>query len=390
MLRKMTVLALAMTIMVAACEQKAPTETPDTPGTIENNKPPVTLTIGHVGHDHQIALGIAAMEPEKMKEACGAYLKQIKEKEVYELVDGDKCLATLKILQVKGGSFMPTAMAEGQIDIGFGGVAAVAKFVDKGQPFKIVAPLHTDGDFLVVKKDSEATDWNSFIDQLKNSDKPIKVGYKASVAVAKLIFVRALTAEGIAWSQGEMEEGAKVIMVNVNGSKNILPTFQSGGIDAFVMNQPVPSIAKIKGMGKIIADLKDLPPEGRWTSHPCCCVATTDKVITEQKAILKTLLKLMAAATDLINSDTDLAVTDASKWTKKPEDVEADSVPGINYTVKPDEEYINGLKVWATLMAEEKQFTGALKDLAPDKVVDRICDMTICQEAIKELVLCQD
>ena len=37
-----------------------------------------TLTIGHVGHDHQIALGLAAMEPEFMQETCGVHLKELK------------------------------------------------------------------------------------------------------------------------------------------------------------------------------------------------------------------------------------------------------------------------------------------------------------------------
>jgi hypothetical protein len=46
---------------------------------------------------------------------------------------------------------------------------------------------------------------------------------------------------------------------------------------------------------------------------------------------------------------------------------------------------MKGMQVWARLMAEEKQFTGSLKGLEPAEVVERVCDMSICREALAEL-----
>lgn len=351
----------------------------------ERRAPPVTLTVGHVGHDHQIALGVAALEPERTRAACGVALAERKAGEIYDLVADGAAVARLKIRKVKGGSGMPAAMEAGQLDIGLGGVPAVAKFVDKGADIKIIAPLHTDGDFLVVGNDCPAKDWDSFVSLLKQRKSPLKVGYKAPVAVAKLIFVRALDAEGIAWSEGTAAPGATVVMVNVHGGKNIIPTFVSGGIDAFVMNQPVPSVAKVKGIGRIIADLRTLPPRGRWSKHPCCCVAATGKTLADHRAIVRAFLKVLIAATDVINNDKQAAALTAAAWTRQNPAVEKDSVPGINYTAVPGPAYMDGLKVWATLMAEERQFTGRLKGLEPAAVVELICDMSVCSEALTEV-----
>lgn len=354
-----------------------------TPG--DPDQPPVTLTVGHVGHDHQIALGVAALEGERFRKECGIYLKERKHREVYDLIDGGKPVARLLIRKVKGGSAMPAAMEGGQIDIGFGGVAPVAKFVDKGQPFKIICPLHTDGDFLVMKADSPLTDWASFVVAAKAAARPIKIGYKKPVAVAKLIFVRALAAEGVSWTEAAGAPGVQVVMINCQGAQNILPSLQAGVIDGFVMNQPQPSIAKIKKVGRIIADLKDLPPHGRWSRHPCCCVAASQKVLRDHPAVVKSFLKTIHLATALIQRDTDLAVRSAARWTRTDQEVEADSVPGIPYLSLPTAEYMQGIKTWAVLMTEEGQFTGALKGLSPDQVVERICQMRLCEQAAEEL-----
>ncbi len=347
--------------------------------------PPVTLTVGHVGHDHQIALGVAAIEGERLAARAGAYLREIKAREVYDLYEGEVLLARLRIRQVKGGSAMPAAMEAGQIDIGLGGVAAVAKFVDKGQPFRIIAPLHTDGDFLVVGSEMAASDWDAFIAAVRASDKPVRIGYKSPVAVAKLIFVRALAAEGVSWSEGVAEEGVDVVMGNCHGGKNSLPTLAAGEIDGFVMNQPQPAIAEIKELGTVIADLRMLPPAGRWDHHPCCCVATSEGVLTEHAGAVKALLKVLAAATELIAEDTDLAVGHATAWTRTDPAVEQASVPGIVYLAEPTEEYMTGLATWATLMAEEGQFTDNLVGLTAEQVVGRIADMTLCRQALAEL-----
>ncbi|KPJ72302.1 MAG: hypothetical protein AMS14_08050, partial [Planctomycetes bacterium DG_20] len=66
-----------------------------------------TLKVGHVGHDHHLALYVAALEGERFRNDFGIYLKELKAREVYDLVDGERTLARLNFIKVGGGSQMP-------------------------------------------------------------------------------------------------------------------------------------------------------------------------------------------------------------------------------------------------------------------------------------------
>ena len=123
--------------------------------------PPVTLTVGHVGHDHHLALYVAALD--RFRKDYGLGLREVKAREVYDLVESGQAVARLRLVKVGGGSRMPAAMSRGEIEIGLGGTLPVAKFADGGQPFKIICPLQADGDMLVMQANSPVTDWASFV-----------------------------------------------------------------------------------------------------------------------------------------------------------------------------------------------------------------------------------
>jgi len=346
--------------------------------------PPI-ITVGHVGHDHQIALYVAALEGEKLADAYGICLKMVKDREVYDLIDCGKTVARLKLVKVGGGAKMPAAMSRGEIDIGLGSVPAVAKFADGGQPFRIIAPLQTDGDMLVLKSGSQIGDWSTFVASARAATRgPLKIGYKAPVAVAKLIFERALREEGIAYGY-EGAAGEQVTLVNMRGGKNAIPLLSQGNIDGFVMNQPVVAIAVHKKIGKVVAELRDLPPADRWLDHPCCCVCATDGTLTEHRAAVQAFLKLIHAATRLIATDPKLAVERASEWTKVAADIEKISVPSIRYISTPDARWMTGMTTWVELMQEAGAFTGKYAATSADAVVDDLCDLAPCTAAEAEL-----
>jgi NitT/TauT family transport system substrate-binding protein len=356
----------------------------------KEGKTPI-LKVGHVGHDHQIALFIAALEGKRFQKEYGIYLKEKKPREVYDLIEGGKTLAELHIIKVGGGARMPAAMERGEIDVGYGGVAAVAFFRDKGNPMKILCPLQTEGDMLVVRPDLPADDWNSFVKYIKSSPKPLKIGYKAPVAVAKLIFMRALKEEGISYrvlggkAGGDEAIAGSVELVNLQGGKNMVPSLSSGAVDGFVMNQPQVSMAKVKKIGKVIAELADLPPAGKWKDHPCCCIVAQEEIIKAHRPVLKALMKLTLLATEWINADKIRAAGLAAKWTKIPLDVEKDSVPSIIFLAEFTDSWNQGMIVWADIMDEIGKFTKDLKGKTGDEFLGIICDTSLIEEASKEL-----
>lgn len=372
----LAVCIVSSALVGCADEQKAPTKA---------SAPPVSLKVGHVGHDHHLALYVAALEGERFKKNHGIYLKEVKSREVYDLIENGKTHARLRLLKVGGGSRMPAAMSRGEIEIGLGGTTAIAKFADGGSPFKIICPLQTDGDMLVMQKDSTVTDWTSFVAAAREGDRPLRIGYKAPVAVAKMIFERALKAENIICGYDANEGKSQVMLVNFGSEKSPIPLMETKAIDGFVMNQPAVSLAVHKGLGKVVAELRDLPPKGKWFNHPCCCVAATTDTIRKHPEPVKALLKVIILSTQLIRDDQQLAIACASRWTRYDRQVEKDSVPTIAYIAEPTDDWITGMKTWAEMMREVNLFKGKYATATPDEFVADVCDLTMCRQAAGEL-----
>ena len=370
---------LLLAVAVAGCGKR------EKPETKEDAAPPVTITVGDVRHDHQIALGVAALQADRMKAEFGIYLKEVKAREVYDLIEGDQPLARLMIKKVSGASAMPAAMERGEIQIGLGGITPVAKFIDNGQPIKIILPLHTDGDMLVMKKDSPIENWKDFVAAARKAKKPIRIGYKGPSAVAKLVFVGALKFEKIAFSDKGMAEGAKVLLINASGGKNMIPLLEKGEVDGIVMNQPIPAKVETKGLGKIVAELQNLPPAGKWTAHPCCIVVATETMLTKNRPVMLAFVKLLMGATKIINEDKVAAAELASKWTKQPQAVEDRSVPGIPYVARFTDSYARGLITWAEMMQDIGFFKKRLADKTPAQVVAEVVDPSLAAEAAEAL-----
>lgn len=346
---------------------------------------PVMLTVGHVGHDHQLALYMAAMAGENLAGASAPHLRLVKERQIYDLVDDGAVVARLKLIKVGGGSNMPAAMERGEIQIGLGGVPAVVKFADKGRPFRIICPLQADGDMLVMRTGSPVTDWASFVAACRADGPPLRIGYKAPVAVAKLVFIGALTAEGIAHTSKAASADDRVILVNMGGGKKAIPLLESGEIDGFVMNQPIVALAVHKGLGTVVAELRDLPPVGKWVNHPCCCVAASDETLAAHPEIVKSFLKVILLATERIKTDPDYAVEVASGWIKTPRAVEAASIPTVAYIGEPTGSWVSGMVTWLGLMQQAGGFNGRFAELSSAEFIAEACNLDFCRQAGEEL-----
>ncbi len=347
--------------------------------------PPITLRVGHVGHDHHLALYLAALKGERFEADYGIYLRELKPRHVYDLVDGERAMARLVLIKVGGGSRMPAAMSRGEIQVGLGGVVPVATFTDGGQPFRIICPLQTDGDMLVMQTDSPVGDWREFVAAAKADGPPLRIGYKAPVAVAKLIFERALAAEGIPYGYDAADPGVGVVLVNFGSEKSPIPLMESGAIDGFVINQPGVAVAVHKGLGKTVAELRDLPPAGKWINHPCCCVAATGEALAAHPEAIKAFLKVIMLSTQLIRDEPALAIDSASQWTKYDRAVEADSIPTIAYVAEPTDRWVAGMETWAEMVREVGLFTGKYADASPKEFVEDVCRLDLCRQAAVEL-----
>ena len=366
---------LICTAFLTGCKQKEESEAPDAA---------VTLKVGHVGHDHHTALFVALDNASEFAKQSGIDVKVVEDRKFYELLDRGRKVADLEIMKVGGASKMPTALAQDVIEVGFGGVAPVLASTDSGAPVKLIAPLHYKGDMFVVKPDFPAKTWEEFVAIAKATDKPLRIGYKNPVAVAKLVFEEALKHEGITYGGDPAQTGLQVQMINVKGGSRLNVSLGSGLIDGYAGNNPFPAIAVETGVGRIICDLEVLPP-GTFRDHPCCCIAANARAIEGKSEAIVDLLVLLMQGTEAINANPDKAVTAAVRWIGTSESVEQMSIPTSGYSMEPSEQWHKTMGKWLEAMNGLGIFRGKLQDLEPTDVPRVAYDLTLLEKARNQL-----
>ena len=338
------------------------------------------LRVGHVGHDHQTALYVACLNSERFRSGYGLWLEPIEPKKLYAIMDNGEKVGEVELFKAGGGSKMPTMMTQGHFEVGLGGVAPVMAFIDKGSPMKIIAPLHSKGDMLVVAPDNPATDWPSFVEWVRGRDEQVRIGYKNPLAVAKLIFQGALEHEKITHTGHPADTTAQVRMVLLKGERNLVPALQARTVDGYASNNPWCAIAESKGIGKTIADLNALPP-GTWRDHPCCCVAATDDAIAQKAGAVTRFLELIIAATDTINAEPQIGYRAASEWIGTSLEVERKSMATSGYATVPDDTFYHGMEATWENMVRLGQLTGELKAVEATDLRRRVYDFSLLAKA---------
>lgn len=342
------------------------------------------IRIGYVGHDHHSAVYISALRGEEMKEEYGIYLEPLREGELYALIENREKVTEIEFIRASGGgSVVPTSMAAGEFDLGFGGVVAFAASADQETGIAIVSPLHSRGDMLVVKPDNEAVfDWPSFLEWVRSSNEPVNMGYKNPKAVAKVIFEGALTEEGISFCQATAEPGAQIVMINMQGEGNLIPGLHTGIIDAYVSNNPWCALAEFNGEGKCVVELPDLPP-GIWSNHPCCAIAATYETRTEMRDETAAALRLFEAATDYINSNPQDAAEAVAEWLGNPVEVEIISMATSGYDVHVTDEWMSNMQTIVDNMRNLNLFSGPLAEAEWETTSELVFDFSLLPDHLR-------
>jgi len=345
---------------------------------------PTTLKLGHVSHDHHLALYVVLDNADEYAGETGLSVVVVRDRELYELFDAGRKVAELQIIKVGGGAKMPTALAQGVIDIGLGGVAPVLAACDRGAPVKLIAPLHSKGDMLVVRSDLPVDTWQDLVDRIKISEVPFRMGYKSPMAVAKLVLEDALRHEGISHSGDPSRADVGVHMINVKGGGKLNTALSEGLIDGYVGNNPFPAIGAEKGIGKIVSSLEDLPP-GRFGDHPCCCLAANTQALAGKKEIVVALLVLLLRANETINGDLDAGVRSACRWIGTSEDVERASIPTSGYSLEADAAWHGCMSVWFDAMNDLGALQNRLKGLQEEEAAAVAYDLSFLEQARERL-----
>jgi len=347
-----------------------------------NDKVPV-VKLGHAPHDHHSPLYIAAVKQEYFNDKIGVYFKEVQYKKEYLLYKDEKLLARVEIDSGTGGINLIRKLDEKLIDISFGGVPAVINMIDQGSSIKIIAPVMSEGAALVMDTKYPVNNWKDFVDFAKDRSEPVRIGYKVSKSVQNLIFESALRVEGLTFSKDITAEDVDIIVINLHGPKNLIPSLEAQVIDGFVVMQPYPALAEYSRDGKIVANLSSLPPKGSWVDHPCCALAAHSEFLQKDQRIIEALITLFQSSGEYIKSNPDESAGIVSEWLGTPKSVERVSLPTISFLSEYTKEWDRGVNIWIESLIKGGHLNGKVRNAYENSdVKNLIYDNTIYNRVI--------
>jgi NitT/TauT family transport system substrate-binding protein len=302
----------------------------------------------------------------------GYSLHPVLPKEKYELRKDGNAVALLDITVIKSGSETATLFAQKHLDMSLASITAIIAGIDKGSPMKIVSPLVLAAGGLVVPKDSQASTWKEFISWVKASKEPIRIGYHSPNSAPIIILEAALHAENISTSGDPNSMESKVILVDLKGIPNMLPALASKQVDAAVGPEPFPQTAVLQGQGKVIEQLRDMPPAGKWKTYPCCVVVGGDDIIAKDPDSVREFVTFINAASAWSNENRGKAGILAAEWLGLPPEVGKQSTQVFlqNFT----QSWKDGAAGYLTVLNDADYLTGVLKDKKYGEVESLLID----------------
>ena len=258
-----------------------------------------TVKIGYLPSDHDAALFVA--------DAQGLY----KEKNI-----------STELVQFNNGGDLMTAMASGDVDVGYVGIAPVLSSVSSGVPVKVISSAQVEGSGIIVTDDSNIKSAQDL------AGKTIATPGEASIQ--HVLLSAYLKANGM--SLDDVNESAmKVPSIN--------DALKTGNLPAAITFQPYVSLGETDDNIDKLVDSSEIMP-----GHPCCVVVASDDFIKNHEDTAKDIVAIHENATTFINEQIKANKTD-DIVKLLPEDIvadpaaEADSLQSFPFIFGLDDTY---------------------------------------------------
>ena len=258
-----------------------------------------TVKIGYLPSDHDAALFVA--------DAQGLY----KEKNI-----------STELVQFNNGGDLMTAMASGDVDVGYVGIAPVLSSVSSGVPVKVISSAQVEGSGIIVTNDSNIHSAQDL------AGKTIATPGEASIQ--HVLLSAYLKTNGM--SLDDINESAmKVPSIN--------DALKTGNLPAAITFQPYVSLGETDDNIDKLVDSSEIMP-----GHPCCVVVASDDFIKNHEDTAKDIVAIHENATTFINEQIKANKTD-DIVKLLPEDIvadpaaEADSLQSFPFIFGLDDTY---------------------------------------------------
>ena len=214
-----------------------------------------TVTIGYLPSDHDAALFVADAQGQFEKEGIST-----------------------KLVQFNNGGDLMTAMASGDVDVGYVGITPVLSSISKGVPVKVISAAQTEGSGIVVSQGSGISSASDLDGR--------KIATPGESSIQHMLLQYYLKENGMSIND------LKVSAMKVPSMNDALKTNK---IDGMITFEPYVSTAVANGNKLLVGSSEILP------DHPCCVVVASDKFIDNNPDETQKILEIHENTTKFIN-----------------------------------------------------------------------------------------
>jgi NitT/TauT family transport system substrate-binding protein len=312
-----------------------------------------SLTIAYHREDHAAPLFDACLYPRDFRARYGLYLKEVKSRALYTLVDGKRSTLSLRLVPFDSDSAVVTALRLDSAQVGIlASEDVLTAVITTALNIRIIAPLQHGGDLLVVNPSVPAADWKEFLAWVRAQDRPITIGYIGQYSTPALGLTQALEYDKVNYSGtlpgrdlSPRPESAKVQLVRADDRVALAAELSAGTFDAAVLQEPAATWVSMLQGSRTIGRTDTLPP-GRFEGHPGTVIAATGRAIVKQGEDLSRFLELMAVATHYANDRTQNTLGAVNKWLGNSPALESIAMGNIGFYSRPDARFTPGIWNW--------------------------------------------
>jgi len=247
------------------------------------------------------------------------------------------------------------ALAAGQIDMGYVGMAPAVLAAARKIPLSIVSGVNLEGSGLVTGMAIGS------VAELKSK----KIATPAPGSIQYIMFGMLLADNNLSFNDMEIFPGTVK-------PPDMPQSLQTGRIDGYFAWEPFVAKSVVGGYGKVLVESKDI-----WPGHPCCVIVARGDFVGSHDGTVAAVIRAHRRAIDYIETNPDEAKAIAAKWTKLDADVIDNALQRVKYTYSLNKDDVKRFVGEMIKLGE----TGAIKPIItsadipdPDKFADTVVD----------------
>ena len=300
------------------------------------------------------------------------HLRPIGDKQL-ELVKDGEVLAIFDYVVNDGGSHAATMMTQGTLDISYNSSTAIISAYDVGADLSIICPVQSGGVSIVASADAPYDDFEGLVEFAKNSEEPIRGGYHSPVSSPRVVLEYSLREAGLDVSENTADYDADVLLTDLKGLTNLIPSMSSGQVELWAGPVPHPQNAEDQNIGKIIASLDELPG-GEWIDFPCCTMNVRNEIVEKYPEVIEALIQATKDSFEYAENNKEETAELMAEYVGLDKEVLMKN--DTTYGVEISDKFINGMEKYYEVMTDMDKFTGRLENKTFDEAMDLLFDLS--------------